>query len=339
MKLKFFNLRIGLIILHILFAVVGLFTYLKVYFLSENLLIQKTLSKQLILAKSGSLSVENLLNNVKSELSSFIFSFDKKDETAVIDKEQTRAGFISFMQRTQSPVNGIALFDETGKVSILENRLGIKDGEGADFSKAEFIKWAEDPKNKGKVFISTPLLGTIGASKGKVILILAEPIYFGSKFKGTLAIRILVDDFTKAYITPLTSDSTEDTQVINSSGVVMAGRATLLNKNLFQLASTQKWPKYQNFINQLTLALKGTSMQTTWNFQEPKETPQVMLVGISKIDIPDTNKDMYLVVSTPQDSTIALLGGLKRYGLIWLVVGVFTTTIGSFLVIRLQKKA
>ena len=147
MKKKHLILKNVLIFLHILFAIVGLYAYLALYNFSENLLIQKTLNKQLILAKTGSLAVENLIKNVQSELSSFVFSFAKTDESDTIDKDTTRAAFASYMQRSQLPVSGIALFDENGTVAILENRSHIRLGEGEDFSHAEFIKWSKNLNN------------------------------------------------------------------------------------------------------------------------------------------------------------------------------------------------
>ncbi len=322
--------------MHILFTIVGLYTYLSVYRLTENLLIQRTLNKQLVLAKAGSLAVENLLKNVQSELRSFVFSFDKSSETDIVDKNSTRAEFINYMQRAQLPINGIALFDENGKVSILENRLHIIDGEGEDFSKAEFIKWSKNPKNRGKVFISTPLIGTVGSSKGKIIYNVVEPLYFGNKFKGTLAIRLRVEDFTKAFVNPLYGDSSEDVFIVNTKGVVIAGKDSLLNKNLFAFARHEKWDNYQDYLNKLTLALKENQTQTSWTSKLPNEQARDMLVGISKIDIPDTDQDLYMKVATPKEGVLNSLGGLRNYGYFWLGFGVLTTIIGSLLIIRLQ---
>lgn len=334
-KRKLLSLKNSLIFLHILFAIVGLYTYLSAYKYAESLSIQKTLNKQLVLAKAGSLATESLLKNVQSELSTFIFSFAKVDESDVIDKDATRAEFAAYMKRSELPISGIALFDENGKVTILENRLHIQTGEGEDFSQAGFIKWSKTPLNRGKIFISTPLLGTVGASKGKIILIIAEPLYFGRKFKGTLAIRIRVEDFTKAFVAPLVNDSSEDAFIVNTSGVVIAGRDTLLNKNLFDWAKNKKWNQYNNFINQLQLALKKNETQAIWTFQLPNESPREMLVGISKIDIPGTDQDLYMKVAIPKDGVIDSLSGLKKYGYLWLGFGVLTTIAGSFIVIRL----
>jgi len=241
-----------------------------------------------------------------------------------------------YMQRTQLPISGIALFDENSKVSILENRLHTREGEGEDFSKAQFIKWSKDPKNKGKTFISTPLIGTVGTSKGKIIYNVVEPLYFGNKFKGTLAIRLRVEDFTKTFVTPLNIDSSEDVFIINTKGTVIAGKDSLLNKNLFDFASKEKWSNYQDYINKLNLALKKNETQVTWTSKLPNEKPREMLVGISKIDIPDTDQDLYMKVATPKEGVLDSLGGLRKYGYFWLGFGILTTIIGSILIIRLQ---
>lgn len=331
-------LRNGLIFLHIVFAILGFYIYIFNYRLSENLLIQKTLSKQAILAKSGSLSVENLLKNVQSELTSFVFTFAKINDSASIDTGVTRKAFIAYMQRAQLPINGIALYDAQGKLSIIENRYDIRIGENQDFSKTAVILWSKNPANRDKTFISTPYIGTTGASIGKIILILAKPIYFGNTYKGTLAIRLLVNEFRNSFVTPLTADNAENSLIINSDGVVLAGNAPLLNQNIFTYAQKQKWNKYNDFISTLRMALQTNTTQATWTFQNPKEKPIVSLVGISRIDIPNSDKDLFMIVTTPQDSTIASLRPVRGYGLVWLGFGVIATIIGSALVFLLQSR-
>lgn len=336
MKKRRLLFKNSLIFLHIIFAIVGLYTYLSAYKYAENLLIQRTLSKQLILAKAGSAAVEDLLKSVQSDLNSFIFSFDKKTGNEIIDQEVTRAEFRNYMQKAQLPVNGIALFDEAGKVSILGNREHIREGEGEDFAKAQFIKWSQDPKNKGKVFISTPVMGIVGSSKGKIIYNIVEPIYFGNKFKGTLAIRLRVEDFTKAFVMPLIADNSEEVYILNTSGVVIAGKDSILNNNLFTYAKSKKWNGYSNFIEQLSSALKKTETQTDWTIQLPNEPSKEMFVGISKIDIPNTSDDLYMNVATSKTVALESLSGLKKYGYIWLTIGILTTIVGSLIVIRLH---
>ena len=327
-----------LILFHVAFAFVGFYLYLSNYRLSERLLIQKTLNKQLILAKAGAASTENLLRDVENQLSAFVFSFSANiDEFSQIDKEATRHEFISYMQRSSDPVNGIALFDEKGKLSIIENRQDLRTGESQDFSHSEFITWSKIPENKNKVFVGGPYIGTAGASVGKIILVVAKPMYSGERFKGTLAIRILVDDFVRAFISPLAFDQGADSFILDSNGVMIAGKKSLLNKNLFIYAQKQKWPHYQEFIQTLTSTIEGSTEQTTWTFQYPHGDSKLLLVGISKINLPDSPKDLYLVVTTSQDSTLSSLRPFQGYGVLWLGFGVLTTTLGGLTVMLLKS--
>ncbi len=339
MFLKRSYFRNSLILLHIIFAIIGFYIYIFNYGLSENLLIQRTLAKQLILAKSGSLSVENLLKNVQSELSSFVFTFAKIDSSASIDKDTTRTAFISYMKRALPPVNGIALYDETGKLAIIENRYDIRIGENQDFSKTALILWSKKTSNRDKTFISTPYISTVGSSVGKIILVIAKPIYFGTSYKGTLAIRLLVNDFRNAFVAPLTVDSDENSLIINSSGVVLAGNTLLLNRNLFTYAQKQKWTQYNDFTNKLSLALKkeNNTTETTWTFQNPNEQPKVSLVGISKINIPDSDEDLYMIVTTSKDGVLTSLLPIRGYGLAWLGFGLFANIIGGAIILLLQS--
>lgn len=335
-KFKRTYLRNGLVLIHITFAFIGFYTFIFNYQLSANLLAQKTLNKQLILAKSGSTSVENLLKNIQSQLSSFIFSFTPVSDTASIDMNATRKEFISYMKGAQLPVNGIALYDETGKIILLTNRQNIHTGEGEDFSQTAYIQWSKKPRNRGKTYISTPYIGTTGASIGKIIIFVAQPVYFGNSYKGTLAIKLLVDDFRQAYISPLASSSDESSFIVDTNGILLAGDSTLLNQNLFVYAHKKKWKQYKDFIQKLGSALKSQQTQTTWVFQTPQRKTVLSLVGVSKIDIPNTDKDLYMVITTPQSSALVSLQPLRVYGFAWLGFGVITTILGGLIVIALS---
>lgn len=336
MKINLPFFKNSLIFLHIIFAAIGFYTFFLNYQLSENILIQKASNKQLILAKSGSISVENLLRNVQNQLESFIFSFTKVSDTETIDEKTTRDKFAAYMQRAQLPINGIALYNEQGKLVILENRQSIHSGENDDFSQTAFIQWAKNSINKNKTFVSTPYIGTTGASIGKVILVVAKPIYFGQTYKGTLAIRLLVGDFSKAFINPLSSDASEDSFVLTNTGVFVSGSSSLLNQNLYTYARSKKWSNYQDFIVKLQNALKTDTTQTTWTFKNPKDTTKSFIVGVSKIDIPDTDKDLYFVVMSSKNDVLIALKPLRTYGFVWMGFGLLTTVIGGLIVLTLR---
>ncbi len=338
MRIKHSYLKNALIGLHIIFAAIGFYTFLFNYQLTEKVLVQKTLNKQIILAKAGSTAVENLLKNVQNQLSSFIFSFTRIPETAHFDIQNTRSEFDAYMQRAQLPVNGVALYDAAGQLLILANRKHVHTGEGQNFSQTAYIHWSKNPANKGKTYISTPYVGTTGASIGKIIILLAQPIYFGSAYQGTLTIKLLVDDFRNDFVNTLISDSDETSFVVSQDGVLLAGNQELLNQNLFTYAQKAKWPRFKDFSAKLNTALHASATQTAWTFQNPLERPVDSFVGISKIDIPSSDKDLYMVVTTARESVLSSLTPLRVYGFAWLGFGVLTTALGGLIVIALQAR-
>ncbi len=323
---KFLNLKNGLILLHVLFAIIGLLIYRSNYKVSEELLTQRTLNKQIIIAKIGSQSVENLLKAMANQLSSFVFSFAKIDENLSFDKDAARAEFASYIERASLPITGIALYDEAGKLIIIENREHVYTGENLNFSDHDFIDWAKKAANKNKVFISDPYTAQSGSAVGKIIMVLAEPIYFGNRYKGTLAIRILVDNFRKAFIDPLVSETDENSFILDINGQVISGKNTFFDKTL-----------YNEFFNQLSGAIKNNKIQNSLMFTSKAEKSKILLAGVNRIDVPNTERDLYMVVVSSKDEITSSLTPLRKYGFIWLGFGVLTTIIGGFFVMFLGR--
>lgn len=334
--MKRYHIKNILIVLHVFSAIFAFYTYFATYKLSENLLVGKITNRQLIMAKSGSTALENLQKNIQNQLFSFKFSFAKIADDSSIDISGTRTAFASFIQKSVSPVGEIALYDSVGKLLVIENRLQTHTGENTDFSGSGFIKWSKNPVNRDKIYFSTPYKSISGATIGRNILILASPIYFGTTYKGTLSIRLLIDDFQNAFITPITLDNKVDSFIINKDFVVLAGNEGLLNQNLLTYAAKEKWPGYQNFTAELKKGITGNITQTKWNFKNPKEKTRTLLVGISKIDIPNTDKDLFLVVTSAKQDITSLLHPLRLFGVAWLGLGVVTTTIGGLILIFLK---
>lgn len=333
MKIRLKSLKKYLILLNILFTALGLYFYLINYRQTKAIIIQKTLSQEEILARTASSAVENLIKNVQNQLSAFVFSFTEENAKESFNIEKTRAEFDSYIQRSQLPINGIALYDQKGTLLILGNRIHDSAEEGQNFFQTAFIRWSAKPDSKNKTYISAPYIGTTGASKGQIILIIAKPVYFASQYRGTLVIKLLINNFIKEYIGPLISGSSESSFIIDANGLVLASNnPSLLNKNLFGYAKEKKWKNYQDFSQKLRLAINSDSLETEWTFANPSEKPTDSLVAVSKIDIPDSDKDLYFVLSTPQSNSIGSLKLIRAYG-VALAISLLTTTIASLFIL------
>ncbi len=329
-------IEVILILLHVTFAVVGFYTYFYNYRLSESVLKQRSSEKQLILAKAGALSLENFFDNIQNQLFSFVFSFAKIDEAAPIDLVSAQRGFREYIGRSGSPILGIALYDGEGNLLILEeNQTGPID-KTINFSSYDFLQWSKNSDNSRKVYISNPYTARTGGSVGKTIMVVAKPLYFGNRFKGTVAIRFSLSQFIDTFINPLGPGVGEDSFIVDTQGVLLAGNNNLINKNLLQYAQETKWQGSDDFVDTLTGALRKNTTTTQWSFKMPGEKVRPFSVGISKIDVPNTEKDLYMVVTSSQEDVASALTPLRFYGIAWLGFGILTTSIGSALILILR---
>jgi len=332
------QLKNYIIFLHIVFAIIGIYIFFYNYSLSESLLVQKTFSQQAILSRSGANSIKDFFQNVENQLFSFGVSLEKTDESSPIDRTGVRLAFQAFFQKSTSPINEIALYDETGKLLVIENRERITTGEGQDFSDRDFIIWSKNSLNSNKVFIASSYTAKAGSSVGKNIIVFASPFYFGTKYKGTMTIRVLLDKFQAAFINPLNPGIDENAFIVDTDGYLRAGQENLINKNLISYANETKWENYQDFLNKFQQSIKKNDIQTAWDFQNPKEkSPKTLLVSVSRIDVPNTDKDLSLIITIPKDSVSSSISNLRYFGTAWLGLGLFTTILGSIVIIMLKE--
>lgn len=333
------QVQLGILLLHILIGIITLYSFIFNLQLTESYLTANSLDKQSIVARSGARSVENFFNSVVNQLYSMVFSFDKVDENAVIDKNNTREEFSRYISQAKAPISGIALYDENGKLLIIENIRKITVGENEDFSDEVFVQWSKNAANRGKIFITRPFISRSGSSKGKTIMAVATPLYFGNKYRGTLAIRFLVEQFKGAFINPLTSDLEEDTQIVDSSGTIIAGDNRIINKNLVDYAKEERWDRSDDFVSKFSSLLQKQLSKTSWTFKYPGGMAKNYLVASSRIDVPNTDSDLYLIISTVSENSSKPISPIRSYGSIWAVLSIVFTLFGGVIYIIMRRAA
>ena len=337
---KYFTLwqvQLGILLFHLILSVVGLLSYLSNFSNAEKYLLIYTSEKQQVTAKSATISIENYINSTRNQLRSLVFNFAKIDENTSVDLNVTRNEFVSFISANKGLVSEIAFYDDQGNLKILENAIHNKEGEGQNFNKTEFFLWSKDPKNANRIFISSPFTGKIGSSKNKVLMIIATPVYFGSRFKGTVSIRFLLQDFSNAYIYPLSTNLFDSALIVNSDGQIIAGNTYFVNKNLISYAKSKNWKQSKAFIKTFQNILKKDKADVTWVFQYPKDVPRTYLVSSSKIDIPNTDRDLYLIVSSARSEALKPVSNLRYYGSLGIWVSLAITFIGGALYIGIRE--
>ncbi len=327
----------GILIFHLVLSIIGAYNYLYNFNIAEKYLLIYTSDKQQVTAKSASHSIENYINSTINQLHSLVFSFTEIDENSRVDTDLTRKEFATYIKENKGPISEIAFYNEKGDLKILENAAHNKEGESHNFSQSEFFLWSKDPKNTNKVYISTPFTGKIGTSKDKVIMIIASPVYFGSQFKGTVSIRFFLQDFSNSFVYPLSTKLYENALIVNSDGLVITGNSYFVNKNLIDYAKNKNWKQSKAFINTFKGVLKKDRSDVTWVFQYPKDVPRNYLVSSSKIDIPNTDRDLYLIISSSRNEALKPISTLRYYGSLGIWASMAITFIGGALYIGLRQ--
>jgi len=109
------------------------------------------------------------------------------------------------------PISDIVRFDANG--DSVARGSGITQVDNV--SDREYFLWAKDPKNKGSIFYSNPLIARGGSEKGKLAMAIVTPVYSGNKFTGVLLMTVSFDNFGQLFITDLKITNGSRSFVVN----------------------------------------------------------------------------------------------------------------------------
>lgn len=166
--------------------------------------------RQLILAKTGA-------DILKSAIDLYGMSIVTLAE-GPLDQENLENFVANWDGR---PVGGVIVIDRSGRVSANASRNGIPDV-GVDLWDRDYFVWAKTAK-KGEYFISNPIVSRVGASKNKYVAIVATPLIAEAKFNGVVALSIILEEFTDAYLHSLKASPATRIYLVNRDTTILAG--------------------------------------------------------------------------------------------------------------------
>lgn len=330
------QVQFGILLIQTILSIWGLVNFLNDFKQTQTNLTQDTFAKQDIIVRAGALALEHFIYSIQDQLDLFVFSFAKTTPSSPIDLAGTQKEFFNFINRSAPPIAEIALYDENGKLIILENRQQNFTGVNEHFSDQDFIRWSKDPNSKGLTYITSPYISKAGWIKGSSIIAIATPLYFGNRFKGTVAIRILAKEFQSTFIETLSPLIEDSSFISDKEGTVISGDNRILALNLIDYAKASRWPGYEDFIQKYNQTLSSDRQNITWAFKYPLQNQDTYLVSSAKIDIPNTDKDLYLIVATSQKKFEQSVAPIKYYTSFWIwLIIIITFMLNSlYLVVR-----
>ncbi len=328
------DVQVAILCFHVAFGIFGIYNYFANYTLSTHLLVQQSQDREYVLERSGANSIEYFIKNIQQQL----LILAKNESVSSIQVSAMEPILKNFVDNALSPVSGIARYNQSGKLIAIENRQRIKTGQNEDYSDYEFIQWSKDPENRSKIFISYPYVARAGASKGKIILVIATPCYNSNTYTGTLAVRFTLEEFQKTFLDPIITKE-DSVFIVDGKGIVVTGNKALLNKNLFDYAKAQQWTGWQDFVKKFTLVIHSDEYKSSWSFKNPGQKTKEFLIASNRIDVTHAQRDLFLVVLIPADSINRSLDPLHWYGSFWLGASILFTISAGILFLSVQKLA
>lgn len=139
-------------------------------------------------------------------------SMERMDETSLQDMEL-------FMQQwlDSGLVSGVALTDKNGIVVYNSNDEG-KGETGINLSDRDYFKWAAAQTEEGKYIVGKPVVSRFGASKGKVIVPLATPVFKDGEFVGIMASSVRLRALTSRFLGFLKISDSMTIYLVESDG-------------------------------------------------------------------------------------------------------------------------
>ena len=294
--------RYIVLVLSVVFLSLALLLYFRNRYVFENLLFQETEQRQLVIAKSGALSINLFIENADEDIRA-ISRLPEIYTLNVPSAEKTISGYLS--GSTLSAISTIGLLDKNGKALVIYDRTGMASQVGQNFSDRDYFKWSEQPSSRGQTYITQPFVSRAGSTKGSNVIVVSSPVYNGNLYTGDLIFVISLDEFTKSFVSPLRINKGE-VFLMDENGRYIAGDNNLINVNLFNYADSNKWNNYKSFKDGLYEVVQSGNGIEKWDFKEPeKSSSETDLVGYQTIQRP--GPDWYLVAAVPESSELSVI--------------------------------
>ena len=273
----------------VLMLLMAVILYLVLGKQASDALVEQMLHREQLATRAGANSFEIFFN---------LFS---RSLLIQAEREITNSVLNNFSLRWDgTPVAGAILVDESGRVKFNGNRLQAPEV-GEDLSDRDYFAWAKTAK-KGEVFISSPAISRLGASKGKYIVGVATPIIDDrGVFKGLLSAAVILDEMVGQYLESMKVTEKSLIYLTDEGGdIVLTNQSDVLGKNFFEEISKRP------FLGSKVLAEKLRRILSLR--QEGKldiAAPERMLIAYAPVAV--GNNHLMLGIATPVSDALVFL--------------------------------
>lgn len=138
--------------------------------------------------------------------------------------------------RQSNLIGGVSLLDGSGKVRLNSNVSGTRDT-GVSLADRDYFLWAKQNEPEiGEYFVGQAVVSRIGATKGKIIVPVATPVYQKGVFVGAVVSSVVLQSLAERYLDLMKVSDQTEVYLVGSSGDLLydnTGKGTV-GSNIFE---------------------------------------------------------------------------------------------------------
>lgn len=220
--------------------------------LSQKSLEEQTLHRQQVVARSGSIMLQDFIGSLERSESDFVNdTFSVSDVDLLQERLSTHLA-----QFADTPVTAVGILDKNGKEIVAVDRGGGV-FKGTDYSERKHFQWAKTA-NPGEFYLSKPVISKHGIEQGNYVGLLSTPIYIKGKFSGVLGMAFSISRLTKTYLDPIKLTESSRVYLITNDGTIVYSPIDRLNGvNYFDILDKQNFEGKDLMVSNMHTALES----------------------------------------------------------------------------------
>lgn len=198
---------------------------------ARNEVVSKGAHLQLLEAKTAGIVVRRFLDRVGRSAEVSASSAEIK-----LLNESSRPAMTTVIEVwADTALEEVVLIDKTGKVLVVENIVGIREGEGVvNVSDREYFKKAMQ-SGDNKYVVGEPINPRGGHAKGEYVVPVAVPVVVDGQKEGVLLFNVRVGKLAEDYFTQIGISEKTSIYLIRGDGEIMfSDQERLIGINVFE---------------------------------------------------------------------------------------------------------
>lgn len=335
-RVKTHHVRWILAIVFVFFSTAGTLFYWQLSGRTEQIAIERAKTQELIIARSGALSITEFLKERRTNL----LLLAEIEAVKAGEEEKGRQVLRDLIGRLEGRlIANIVRVDKEGKTVWSENLEHEKAAEGVDVSDRDYFIWAGSQKGSGEVFFSHPLKARGGSGEGTWVMVMAAPVFYKNEFNGLVFVSFLLEDLTRKFITPLVSSSPARAFIVSQDGkVITSSFPEMIGKNAveeFPLGERVGREEYSRVIERAFSGEEGSAIHSDY-FSGGEDR---VITAYSPLKVKGASWS--LLVSVPYREAAGFLAPLKigqSLGFVFCLIGVLILGVLFVLGVRIAQR-